>query len=101
MTANGMELNVCRVSFRGNKEMLYDYFNKWKIVKPGDEVVVTGKNGLSLGRVEEIVPFAKRNKLCSEVVVQPVSPQVVDSVRHECQYGAKQLADQELEDLLS
>ena len=100
-TVNGLELNICRVSFKGNKEVLYDYYNKWKVIKPGDEVIVTGKNGLGLGRVEQIVPFEKRNKLCSEVVVQPVLPSVVKSVKHECQYGAKYLEEKELEDLLS
>ena len=45
--------------------------------------------------------LAKRNKLCSEVVVQPVLPSIVDSVKHECQYGAKYLEEKELEDLLS
>lgn len=95
------KINVVRVSFKGNKEVLYDFLNYWGGFEKGDSAVVSTANGLAVGQFEECVPYEKRNPKCCEIVVMPIKAGSPESVKAQVFASIKQLEKAQLEDLLS
>lgn len=62
-------MRIARVSFKGNKEAMYDFFVLNDFIEVGDFAIVNTKLGPSLATVEKLLPWEQRTDIVKAFVI--------------------------------